>query len=126
MKQAKPPPSSMITAVIRVTSVNETVSGVVSYNQADLEDILNKWSISTGLIYWLKKHDADEDKEFDENNESKEHFHIVIQFKKAMPFKSIKDALDILSGYLTLKFAIILDALKDPLIATSTKPSNSS
>lgn len=91
MKQAKPPPSSMITAVIRVTSVNETVSGVFSYNQADLEDILNKWSISTGLIYWLKKHDADEDKEFDENNESKEHFHIVIQFKKAMPFKSIKD-----------------------------------
>jgi Plasmid replication protein/RNA helicase len=95
MKKAKTTPTSMITAVIRVTCVNETKSGVVLYNQADIEDILVKWSTSNGMVYWYIKHDGDKEfdanKKIDKDNEPGDHFHIVIQFKKAMPFKSVKD-----------------------------------
>jgi Plasmid replication protein/RNA helicase len=91
MKQARGQPKSMITAVIRVTSVNKTKSGVVSYNQEEIGAILEKWS-SNGLTYWFIKHDpCKENNEDNEDEELKEHFHIVIRFKKPMPFKSIKD-----------------------------------
>jgi Plasmid replication protein len=91
MKKTKSKPKSLRTAFIRVTSVNETQTGIVLYNLGDIENKLSGWSTSTGMTYWFIKHNPDlETYSGEEDYENKEHFHIVIKFKNPMPFESIK------------------------------------
>jgi hypothetical protein len=78
-------PTSLKTACIRVTAVNNTVNGLVEYSKKDICDILSEWSKTCSFTYWLNEHEADEEI-------SSTHYHIVLKFpgKTSMPFTNIK------------------------------------
>ena len=74
---------SMRTAFIRVTAVNNTQNGLVTYDDNIIMtriDIVKQWNKA---MYWYIKHAADDEV-------SQEHWHIVLKFGNPVPFENIK------------------------------------
>ena len=77
----KEQPKSLRNAFIRISAINNTEKGIVSYSSTDLLIILRSWlSIKN---FFLVEH-------VPEVNEDNRHYHIVIQFNNPVPFLNIK------------------------------------
>lgn len=69
---------------IRVTAINNTEKGVITYDIEDIKNILEDWSKSLSFDYYLICHEMD----IEDDNV---HYHIVIRFHKSpVPFINIK------------------------------------
>lgn len=80
-------PQTMMTAFIRVTKVNytgEDKKTVVTFSEAQIKDILDEWAFTAGIEYWFIDHTPDDD-------DPNDHFHIVIKFRSAAHFETIKN-----------------------------------
>ncbi len=71
--------TSLRTAFIRVSAENNTKNGLVSYKLEDLKQLLEQWSESVELQYFLIEHTEEENR----------HFHIVIKF----PYPYVRESL---------------------------------
>ena len=77
----------MKTAWIRVTKVNATGENkqeVVTFTEEKIKDILDCWSLSSGLTYWFIDHIPDD-------GDSNDHFHIAIKFRTNAHFSTVKN-----------------------------------
>jgi hypothetical protein len=74
---------SMKTAFIRVTKVNDTEEGVMTFDQDGIKETLDEWSFSAGIEYWFIDHTPDDD-------DPNDHFHIVIRFRNPTSFDTVK------------------------------------
>jgi len=75
---------SMKTAFIRVTKVNDTDRGIVTFTSDIIKDVLDGWSFTAGIEYWFIDHIPDDD-------DPNDHFHIVIRFRNPEHFDSVKN-----------------------------------
>lgn len=76
-KKTSKKPSTLITAFIRVSAVNQTSNGEVLYTKEDIEGILSQWSKDKKMKYALIEHE--------------DHYHIVIRFSASTSFEQVKE-----------------------------------
>lgn len=78
---------TMKTAFIRISKVNMTGENKdipVTFSEAQIKDILDEWAFTASIEYWFIDHVPDED-------DTNDHFHIVIKFKSPTHFDTIKN-----------------------------------
>lgn len=71
---------SLRTAFIRVSQINETQEGMVTYNFEDIKRQLVDYAKTNDIVYWAVYH-----------NEENPHFHIVIKFPAPVQFGTLKN-----------------------------------
>jgi hypothetical protein len=74
---------SMKTAFIRVTKVNDTEQGIVTFTSDIIKELLDEWVFTAGIEYWFIDHTPDDD-------DPNDHFHIVIRFRNPTSFDTVK------------------------------------
>ena len=82
MEEKQDNKKAMRTANIRISAINNTKSGLISYTKEGLELVLKSWEKDKQLDYFLIEHDEDI---------KNIHFHMVLKFKTTTTFQTIKN-----------------------------------